>query len=607
MVDDHQRLFGGPESHYGLTEPPFSLAPDPKFVFESRSYSDALEQLTSAIRRREPLTVITGEIGSGKTMLCRALLQRLEPRTFVSVIGNPLLGVNDLLKQMLGDFGVLSRDRGRVAEARTDELVETLLRFLASIVPLRAHAVVMIDEAQHLQRDVLEQLGLLSRVETEDRRRLQVILVGQPELDDVLAQPELGRLWQRATVHRLLTLDRTEVEPYIERRLDVASGGPATGAAGASRLTGNTGGGGLASPARVRFTSPAVRVVAALSRLVPRTINQLCEAALQVADRRGKRTIGAVTVVMAARQLGMQIPLSRRARLVGYSGLAAAIVLIAVGGWFAASGTLIDSLPAPANVPPNMVRSPADAATTSGGESPSADVGSPSPNETVGPPIRSANTAGTSEAAQKGASPLVSLDAPTGPVAAAPGGNRQEAIVLERAKVLARRPDVKGLERLRTELLKEGGRIDDPRRDPVLAELDRHLDEARRLQLAIDAQGLRETQSEEYREALRQLIPNLDEASAALAAWSIGTGSRPDSRTTATLASRLQALEPPAELAAVHGRLSSSLDSLTKALAVPNNDDAARQTPRALAAIAEARGAFQRFLRLPGAADQPRR
>src|SRR4051812_15817812 len=166
------------EQFFGLTDAPFSLAPDPRYLFGSASHSQAVQQLTHAIERREPLLVVTGEIGTGKTLLCRTVLQRADRRTFVSVIHNPLLEREEFLTQLLQDFGIVSADRAApAAMGSRHDRVHALEDFLASLVALDAHAVVIIDEAQHVQPDVLEQIRLLSNVDAPSGTRLQILLV----------------------------------------------------------------------------------------------------------------------------------------------------------------------------------------------------------------------------------------------------------------------------------------------------------------------------------------------------------------------------------------------------------------------------------------------
>jgi hypothetical protein len=181
------------------------------------------------------------------------------------------------------------------------------------------------------------------------------------------------------------------------------------------------------------------------------------------------------------------------------------------------------------------------------------------------------------------------VSSPTIPV------NREDDL-LERARALAQLPDVKGIEHLRADLLKRTS-FSDPRQDPAVVAVDRHLEEARRLQLTVDARDLRQYQVEEYRTALLGVIPDLDETTAALAAWSIGLGARPDSQATAALASRLRAFQPPREASAAHERLCLSLESIAATLAAPGAGDPASQTSRALAEMTQAKGTLQEFLR----------
>src|ERR1700704_6242165 len=129
----HPERAEGYERFFGLNETPFSLSPNPRFLFESASHAAALAQVAYALERREPLVVITGEIGTGKTLVCRTVLQRLERKTFLSVIGDPLLDRDDRLKLLLQDFGVISKDRSRQTTASRHELVETLEAFLRSL------------------------------------------------------------------------------------------------------------------------------------------------------------------------------------------------------------------------------------------------------------------------------------------------------------------------------------------------------------------------------------------------------------------------------------------------------------------------------------------
>lgn len=318
----------GYEQYFGLVESPFSLTPNPRFLFESESHSAAIEQVTLALRRREALVVITGEVGTGKTMLCRTLLQALEPRTFISVISNPLLTAEDLLRQVLEDFGMLSRESARTAQASQHDLVKALQQFLASLVPLRAHAVILIDEAQHLQPEVLEQVRLLSNFESESQKLLQIVLVGQSDLDIVLERPELRQLAQRISRrHQLEALKRYEVAQYVERRLWVAHGGLGLAKAGVAALAGSDG------FWRVRFTPSAMHALAEISRGLPRSINVVCDRALELAFGERKKVIEVSCVLSAAQHLKLAVPMALKLRSTVRFGAAAAVVLVAGIGW----------------------------------------------------------------------------------------------------------------------------------------------------------------------------------------------------------------------------------------------------------------------------------
>jgi len=293
------------EPFFGLTEAPFSLAPDPRFLFASASISAALEQLAYALGRREPLIIVTGEIGSGKTLLCRAVLKRIPRETFLSIIDDPLLERDDLLKQLLEDFGVIAKDRARLTETTRHELVEALQTFLRSLGAIQAHAVVAIDEAQHLRPEVLEQIRLLSNLNDDRGTLLQIILVGQPELETLLARPELRQLQQRVTRRfRLEPLNREEVREYIDHRLSLARNG-ASRTPGATELAEE-----LAAWSGTKrdaqFTDDAVQAVFEISRGFPRVINLLCDRSLEAACASNLRVVDAAAINDAAGALGLE-------------------------------------------------------------------------------------------------------------------------------------------------------------------------------------------------------------------------------------------------------------------------------------------------------------
>lgn len=251
------------EEYYGLTEKPFSLTPDPKYLYKSESHASAFELLQYAIRRREGFVVITGDIGTGKTTLCRALLEQIDRKTFSALVLNPFLSEEDLHKLILQDFGVVSREEiksGRLAGVSKQELIDTLYDFLLSLLPLRASAVLIIDEAQNLPLQVLEQIRILSNLETDKEKLLQIVLVGQLNLSTLLRSPEMRQLDQRVSIrYELKPLTRDEVAAYVSHRLTLAGG------------------------SAVAFHPKALQLVHKFSAGIPRLVNLICDRALLAA------------------------------------------------------------------------------------------------------------------------------------------------------------------------------------------------------------------------------------------------------------------------------------------------------------------------------------
>src|SRR5260370_1651161 len=214
------------EPYYGLREKPFSLTSDSRFFYHSRSHAPAFAELVAGVRRRERRNVLSGDIGTGKTTLCRAVLQNLDRKTFSAFVPDPFASREDLLKVLLVDFGVASVDdltSGRLKGASRTELSYVLYEFLGTLAPLQAFAVVIIDEAQNLSVPLLEEIRILSDADGQ----LQVVLVGQLELREKLKLPTMRQLDQRATVHGTLqALGCDGVTGYIEHRLYTAGGSP---------------------------------------------------------------------------------------------------------------------------------------------------------------------------------------------------------------------------------------------------------------------------------------------------------------------------------------------------------------------------------------------
>jgi general secretion pathway protein A len=277
------------EQYYGFVQPPFTLTPDPRFLYRSESHEEAITLLLQAIRRKEGFIVLTGDIGTGKTTICRALMEQLDTATFTSLILNPFLSVEELLREVLLDFGVVSRDAvrsGRVATASKHELISTLHEFLLSLMAIKGSAVLIIDEAQHLSPQVLEQIRIISNLETNEAKLLQIVLVGQLNLLGVLGDAELRQLDQRISIRAALKpLTRDEVEAYVAHRLWVARGSTA-----------------------VAFESDALDLVHRFTGGVPRIINLLCDRALMAGAAARVNRITSDLIEEAAANLGLTLP-----------------------------------------------------------------------------------------------------------------------------------------------------------------------------------------------------------------------------------------------------------------------------------------------------------
>jgi general secretion pathway protein A len=261
-------------------------------------------------------------------MLCRAAMQESGTNTFVSLILDPCVTAEELLAQVLSDFGVLDRDSRsprRVVPAPLHQLIVVLQRFLTSLTPLGGRAVVIIDEAQHLHPVLLEQLRLWSNLDGDGPPLLQIVLSGQPELDTLLGRPEMRQVRQRVSRRCVLTgLEQNEVAEYIEHRLTVARGPDTREEPGpAGVLT-------QGEFWRVRFSPSAVRTVAAISQGVPRLVNLLADRALEVGCERQARTIDARIVREAGRRLNLQPTGIPRWQM--QVAAAAAVVLVLAGG-----------------------------------------------------------------------------------------------------------------------------------------------------------------------------------------------------------------------------------------------------------------------------------
>ncbi|MEO8077530.1 MAG: AAA family ATPase [Acidobacteriota bacterium] len=370
------------EEFFGFTEKPFSLTPDPKYLYKSQSHANAFDLLQYAIRRREGFVVVTGDIGTGKTTLCRAILEQLDRRTFTALVLNPFISEDDLLRLILQDFGVVSRDelkRGRLIGISKQEMIDALNEFLLSLQPLRAGALLIIDEAQNLPHQVLEQIRILSNLETDKEKLLQIVLVGQLNLKDVLRLPELRQLDQRVSIrYELKPLTRDETSAYIAHRLMIAGGG-----------------------SLVSFAPKALDLVHQYSGGIPRLINLVCDRALLGGYSARAYRITPEMVTAAAKGLDLLLPPTPASAWVrqraGAFAAGAALMAAVAAAAFLFDGTHLRRAPggltagAPGMVSPDQPDSQAAAAAPSAPASVPASVPvSPPPPELVVSPTSAA-------------------------------------------------------------------------------------------------------------------------------------------------------------------------------------------------------------------------
>jgi general secretion pathway protein A len=287
---------------FGFKERPFQLVPNPAYFFLSRAHEEAMAHLIYAIAQGDGFVEITGEVGTGKTTLCRAFLESLGPETEVAYIFNPKLDALQLLKTINDEFGISSQ------ADNIKELVDTLNRFLMRNKAQGRQAIVLIDEAQELSHDVLEQLRLLSNLETSTSKLLQIVMVGQPELAEMLDSHELRQMAQRITLScHLSPLSCKETGNYIRHRLHVASQKPG-----------------------VVFTRSALRAIHRYSAGIPRLVNIACDRALLTAFGLNKTKITGGIAKASIRELSGRGNLKHLGFQVGARSpflLAASIVL----------------------------------------------------------------------------------------------------------------------------------------------------------------------------------------------------------------------------------------------------------------------------------------
>ena len=301
--------------YFGLREAPFSIAVNPRYLFMSHRHRDALAHLLYGVGAGGAFIVLTGEVGTGKTTINRALLEQLPDDADIAIVLNPALDAAELLATVCDELAITY---GRGDAASLKALTDRLHRFLLDNHVRGRKTVLLIDEAQHLSFPVLEQIRLLTNLETDSEKLLHIILIGQPELAAMLQRPELRQLNQRVTArYNLEPLSPGETAAYIRHRLQVAGLGPGT----------------------ELFPPGVVRAIHRHSRGIPRLINLLCDRTLlgaygQEAPRVDKRMLR-----KALREVTGEVPPQRGGRLLAYAGLAlAGLVLVGLAWWTLLNG-----------------------------------------------------------------------------------------------------------------------------------------------------------------------------------------------------------------------------------------------------------------------------
>jgi general secretion pathway protein A len=315
------------EEHYGLTEPPFSLTPDPKYFYRSESHTRAFELLQYGIERREGFIIVYGDIGAGKTTLCRTVLDSIDEDVSTALLLNPFLTETDLIKAILADFNVKLPGRSKTAQEglSKQQLINVLNEYLLKKLESGGRAVVIIDEAQNIPMATLEQIRILSNLETNTEKLLQIVLVGQLNLIDVLSQEQLRQLYQRVSIKcELGALTEIETGDYLRHRLAVAGG----------------------SPSRVGFAVTGIREIYQYSGGIPRLINLIADRALLAGMALGTSTIDGSVALQAIQNLQLKKPagivlsaapshgagVKQAAIIVGLSILLAAVFVVLFNG-----------------------------------------------------------------------------------------------------------------------------------------------------------------------------------------------------------------------------------------------------------------------------------
>jgi general secretion pathway protein A len=294
------------QSYFGLAEAPFSIAPAPRYLYMSQRHQEALAHLLYGVNSGGGFVLLTGEVGAGKTTVCRCLLEQIPDTCDVAYIFNPKLTVGELLSSICVEFGIACP----AGNSSIKVFVDCINTHLLDAHARGRQAVLIIDEAQNLSADVLEQMRLLTNLETNERKLLQIILIGQPELATMLERPELKQLSQRIVArYHLGALGKAEVAAYIRHRLEIAG------------------------TQKTLFPTSLTRRLYQASGGVPRVINVLCDRALLGAFVQGKDRVDRKTLAQAEREI-LQTPSSQRRnrqRVFAFALLGLVGVLMGIG------------------------------------------------------------------------------------------------------------------------------------------------------------------------------------------------------------------------------------------------------------------------------------
>jgi general secretion pathway protein A len=292
-------------SYFGLSDNPFSIAPNPDYLYMSPRHKEALAHLTFGLRESGGFVMLTGEVGTGKTTVSRKLMQDLPDNTQVAMILNPALSALELLGTICNELGIGYKNKHASLKYFTDQI----LTKLANNHEHGVNTVLIVDEAQHLLPEVLEQLRLLTNLETNREKLLKVVLIGQPELQQLLKRNELRQLAQRITArYHLLPLTASEVGAYMSHRLGVANGDISV------------------------FSKATIRAAFHITGGIPRVINLLCDRALTLTFTKQLPVVPQHIFVAAAEQiLGEDVVKQRRGKLWTYALLAVFSASVALG------------------------------------------------------------------------------------------------------------------------------------------------------------------------------------------------------------------------------------------------------------------------------------